>query len=52
MNIVSFTKLFVVLIFFYYQHGGHVEGVTIIESSLSTRQGNPLKGLLFTFFHY
>ncbi len=36
----------------YYQHGRHVEGVTIIESSLGTRQGDPLKGLLFALAHY
>ncbi len=29
-----------------------MEGVTFIESSLSTRQGDPLGGLLFSFAHY
>jgi hypothetical protein len=28
-----------------------VEGVNFIESSLGTRQGDPLGGLLFTFAH-
>jgi hypothetical protein len=36
----------------YYQHGWHVEGVTIIESSLGTRQGDPLGGPLFALAHY
>jgi hypothetical protein len=36
-NIVPFTKLFYgVHSSFYYQHGRHVEGVTIIESFSST----------------
>jgi hypothetical protein len=29
-----------------------VEGVTIIESSLGTRQGDPLRGPLFVLAHY
>ncbi len=29
-----------------------MEGVTFIESSLSTRQGDPLGGPLFSFAHY
>jgi hypothetical protein len=38
--------------FLYYQHGRHVEGVTIIESSSSTKQGDPLGGPLFPLTHY
>jgi hypothetical protein len=54
MNIVFFTNLFYgVHSFFYYQHGQHEpKGVTIIESSLGTRQGDPLKGPLFALAHY
>jgi hypothetical protein len=37
---------------FYYQHGWHVEGVTIIESSSSTRHGDTLGGPLFALAHY
>jgi hypothetical protein len=52
VSIVPFTRLFYdVHSFFYYQHGRHVEGVTIIESSSSTRQGDPLRGLLFVLAH-
>ncbi len=52
-NIVPFIKLFYCTHYFlYYQHGQHVEGVTIIESSLNMRQGDPLGGPLFTFAHY
>ncbi len=52
-NIVPFTKLFYGFhFFFHYQHGWHVEGVTIIESSLSMRQGDPLGGPLFILAHY
>jgi hypothetical protein len=29
-----------------------MEGIIIIESSLGTRQGDPLRGLLFTLAHY
>jgi len=37
-SIVPFTKLFYGAHFsFYYKHGWHVEGVTIIESSLGMR---------------
>jgi hypothetical protein len=36
----------------YYQHGRHVEGVTIIESSSNTWQGDPLKGPIFVLAHY
>jgi hypothetical protein len=52
-SIVPFIMLFYGIHYpFYYQHGQHVEGVTIIESTLSTRQGEPLGGLLFTLAHY
>jgi len=34
---------------FYYQHGWHVEGVTIIESFLGTKHGNLLGGPLFVW---
>jgi len=52
-NIVLFTRLFYGIHYpFYYQHERHVEGVTIIESSLSTRQGDPLGGPLFVLAHY
>jgi len=38
VSIVPFTKLFYGAHFsFYYQHGQHVEGVTIIESSFGTK---------------
>jgi hypothetical protein len=51
--IVPFTKLFYgVHSSLYFQHGQHVEGVTIIESSLGTKQGDPLKGPLFALAHY
>jgi hypothetical protein len=36
---------------FYYQHGQHKEGVTIIESSLGARHGDPLRGP-FALAHY
>jgi hypothetical protein len=36
----------------YFQHGWHVEGVTIIESFSSTKQGDPLRGPLFALVHY
>jgi hypothetical protein len=52
-NVVPFTKLFYgVHYFLYYQHGQHVEGVTIIESSSNTKQGDPLGGPLFVLAHY
>jgi len=51
--IVPFIRLFCGVHFsLYYQHGQHEEGVTIIESSLSTRQGDPLGGPLFVIAHY
>jgi len=53
VSIIPFTKLFYGAHFsIYYQHGRHVEGVAIIESSSSTRQGDPLKGYLFILAHY
>jgi hypothetical protein len=52
-NIVPFTRLFYgIHSSIYYQHGQHVEGVTIIESSLGTRHGEPLRGILFVLAHY
>jgi hypothetical protein len=52
VSIVPFTMLFYgVHSFFYYQHGQHVEGVTIIESSSCIRHGDPLGDLLFVL-HY
>jgi hypothetical protein len=36
----------------YYQHGWHVEGVTIIESSSGMKQGDLLRGSLFFLAHY
>jgi hypothetical protein len=36
----------------YYQHGRHVERVTIIKSSLGMKQGDPLGGPLFALAHY
>jgi hypothetical protein len=41
-----------VFILFLYQHGWHVEGVTIIESVLCTRQGDPFGSPLFVLAHY
>jgi hypothetical protein len=53
INIVPFIRLFYgVHSSFYFHHGWHVEGVTIIESFSSTRQGDPLGGLLFALAHY
>jgi hypothetical protein len=50
---LSFTNLFYGDHYsLYYQHGWHVEGVTIIESSLGTRQRDPLGGILFPLAHY
>jgi hypothetical protein len=37
---------------FYYQHGQHEDRVTIIDSSSSTKHGDPLGGLLFALAHY
>ncbi len=37
VNIILLPSYFMLFIFFYYQHGQHVEGVIIIESSLSMR---------------
>jgi hypothetical protein len=52
-SIVPFTRLFYgVHSFLYYQHGQHVEKVTIIESSSSMREDDPLGGLLFILAHY
>jgi hypothetical protein len=52
-SIVPFTRLFYGAHFsLYYQQRQSVEGATIIESSLSMKQGNPLKGLLFALAHY
>jgi hypothetical protein len=53
VNIIPFTMLFYgTHSSLYYQHGWHVEVVTIIESSLGIRQGDPLRGLLFVLAHY
>jgi hypothetical protein len=38
--------------FLYYQHGRHVEGINIIESSSGMRQGDALGGPLFSLAHY
>ncbi len=52
-NIVPVTKLFYSVHFFhYYQHGWPMEGVTIIESSLATRQGDLLGAPLFVLAQY
>jgi len=52
-NIIFFTMLFYgVHSFLYYQPGQHEEGVTIIDSSSSTRQGDLLRGILFALAHY
>ncbi len=37
---------------FYYQHGQHEEGVTIIESSSGTRKGYFLWSNIFALAHY
>jgi hypothetical protein len=53
VNIVLFTRLFYgAHSYFYYQHGQHVEGVTILESFSSVRQNDPLGGFLFALAHY
>jgi hypothetical protein len=41
-----------VFIFFLLPAWWHVEGVTIIESSLGMRQGDPLGGPLLVLAHY
>jgi hypothetical protein len=52
VSIVPFTKLFYgAHSSLYYQHGRYVKGVIIIESSSSTRQGDPLKRPLFVLAH-
>jgi len=44
---------FMMFIFFiYYQHGQYVKGVTIIESSLGMRRGDPLGNPLYALAHY
>jgi hypothetical protein len=51
--IVPFTKLFYGVYFIlYYQHGQHDNKVTIIESTSSTKQGDPLGDHLFALAHY
>ncbi len=53
MSIVPFTKLFYDAHFsLYFYHGEHEKGVTIIESSLGTKQGDPQRSPLFTLTHY
>jgi len=53
VSIVPFTILFYGAHYsFYYKHGQHVEGVTIIESSSGIRHGDPLGDLLFALAHY
>jgi hypothetical protein len=53
MSIVPFTMLFYgAHSSFYYQHGWHVEKVTIIESSLGTKHGDPLGDILFDLAQY
>jgi hypothetical protein len=52
-NIVLSTKSFYGFHYsLYYQHGWHVKGVTIIESSSGTRQGDLLRSPLFALTHY
>ncbi len=52
-SIVLFTMLFYGVHYsIHYQHGQHEEGVTIIESSSSMRQREPLGGPLFALAHY
>jgi hypothetical protein len=38
--------------YLYYQHGEHEKRITIIQSFLSTKQGDPLRGFLFALAHY
>jgi hypothetical protein len=48
-----FTRLFYgIRSSLYYQHGQHMVGVTIIESSSCMKQGDPLGCLLFVLAHY
>jgi hypothetical protein len=52
-SIVPITSLFCGVHFsLYYQHGWHVEGVTIIESFLGMKHNDPLGSLLFVLAHY
>jgi hypothetical protein len=52
-SIVPFIRLFYNVHFFLnYQHGQQVEGVNIIESFLTTKQGDTLGSPLFTLAHY
>jgi hypothetical protein len=52
-SIIPFTKLFYgIHSSLYYQHEQYVEGVTIIESSSSMKQGDPLGRPLFVLAHY
>ncbi len=52
VSIVPFTKLFYGVHSFLYYHGWHVEGITIIESFLSMRQGDLIGGFSFALTHY
>ncbi len=53
VSIIPFIRLFYGIHFFlHYQHEQHEEGVTIIKSSSSMKQGNLLKGFLFSLIHY
>jgi hypothetical protein len=53
VSIVPFTKLFYdVHSSLYYQHGWHAEKVTIIGLFSNTKQGDPLRGILFDLAHY
>ncbi len=52
LNIFFFRLFYSVHSSFYFQHGRHVEGVIIIELSSYTKQGDLLKGPLFTLAHY
>jgi hypothetical protein len=52
VSIIPFIRVFYAIHFsFYYQHGWHLEGVNIIESVLSMRQGDPLGGPLYVLAH-
>jgi hypothetical protein len=52
VNIVPFTMFYGAHFFFYYQHGQHEEGVTIIESPSSMEVGWILRWFLFALAHY